>query len=626
MADARSELEELRRLEELEKKAAGRAAPAKTTSVPQYDPMGAYIGETEVEPAKPAPGFQRGYAAGAMTALPGLAGAGEQAVRGGMRKLAEKDVLAQKLGFGQISPQPVLPTPESLQKRFFGEPKTAAEAGGREVGTMIGAPGVAGAVSAIPKLGALPKIPGISRGPSAAESAERLRSSIPSVGMKAEEMIGRGTAQQLGETMARGTRRERSLREAEQRFTGEAQAAREASARKFADLGAPKDAAALGDEMQRRLTGTEFTRGARRGQRAEEDAKQYFAQARERGEFIASNEGKSFLNFLKSQMFSQRTTPAERKLAQDMYRDLGEARDIEAVEKTFRKYNEASKGAPKEGYDAVMQQYAGSISQELSNALNKFSPKRLEFRETYKDLSSPLDAYETAFGARGVAREKAVPERLKMMPTDYPTTYFKNRDTLRSLREQLAGDEAALRKFANQHVVNELAGKDAKAASTWLESNREWVNEIPGLRDRVANYVSFLDRSEKFAGEKAAGAQALEKKAREIVSGRQEAEETITGAGQKATERIRESLRQLELVPAEKVSAKTRQILQDLEASRLIDPARASKLRSEIDAVDKAFAGEEKSRRIKDLMVKYGLRGAVGGSAAYGAYQGYKAL
>lgn len=602
-------------------------APSQTaakTSVPQYDPMGAYTGEQEVEPVKPTPGFQKGYAVGAISAPLGAPGFVEEQIRGGMRKLAEKDVLAQKMGMGKVSPEPVLPTPERVQKGLFGAPKTTAEAGGRTTGEILGIPSLAGVSPTVGKLAGMAKIPGIARkSESAAESAEKLRASIPGVGVAAQQVVGERAAQQLGETMARATRRERGLREAEQKFTSEAQMAREAAARKFADLGTPRGAAPLGDEMQRVLTGTEFTRGARRSQRAAEDAKQYFSQARERGEFIASNEGKGFLNYLKSQMFSQRVTPAERKLAEDMYRDLGEARDIEAVEKTFRKYNEASKGAPKEGYDAVLQQYAGSISEELSNALNKFSPKRQEFRTTYKELSSPLDAYETSFGARGVAREKDVPERLKMFPTDYPANYFKNRDTVRSLREQLAGDEAALRKFANQHVVNELVAKDAAAANTWLKNNQEWVNEIPGLRDRVARYVSFLDKSEKFAAEKGAGAQALGKKAEQIVSGRQTTEDKLAREATQAKEKISESLKELELVEPAKVTTKTRQILQDLTANNLIDPARAAKLNAEINAVDKAFEGAEKVKKVKDLLIKYGILSASGG---YGLYYGYKAL
>lgn len=562
----------------------------------QFDPMGMPTGPgtpATFEPAKTKE-IAKGVAKGAVAGVPGAAA--------DIYELGRMGPTGLQRGYKRQ-----MPTTERIGEAMFGKPVSPEEKVGRAAGEPLGGFATAPATSAAATLGrglskplsALGQV--VTAGPKAAGEAERLRRAIPGVGQEA-----------LGEIMARGKRRELGLREAGQKFGSEAQAEREAAARRFSDLGTPQtDKAALGDEMQRRLVGTEFTRGARRSQRAAEDAQQYFSQAREKGAFVDSNEGKGFLNFLKNQMFSDRVTPAERKLAQDMYKDLGEAKDIEAVEKTFRKYNEASKGAPKEGYDAVMQQYAGSISDELSNALNKFSPKRQEFRSTYKDLSGPLDAYETSFGAKGVAREKAVPERVQMMPTEYPNRYFKNRDTIRALKEELAGDEAAVRKFANQHAVNELAGKDAKAAQSWLDTNAPWIDEVPGLSDRVKRYVYELAKSERTVAGKEKAAEAVGAKAKDIVSTRQAAES-----------KLQQDINQLATLAPEQVSAKARQIVSDLQARRLVHPSKVSEIQKQINAVDQAYQGAEKAKRIRDVLVKYGLLSATG----YGGYQLYKAL
>lgn len=450
----------------------------------------------------------------------------------------------------------------------------------------------------------------------AEQASRKIETAIPQYTREAERDIERRAATETQAEYEKRARQQANLREAEKKAVSAAQQEREAAARKFSDLGTPSDTAKLGDDMQRRLTGTEFTRGARRSQRAAEDAKNYYIQARERGNFVDSDQGKSFLNYLKSQMFSQRVTPAERKIAEQMYVDLEAAKDIEAVEKTFRKYQELSKGAPKEGYDAVLQQYAGRVSDNLSEALNIFSPKRKEFRDTYRELSGPLDAYETAFGAKGVAMETAVPERVKMMPTDYPKTYFKNRDTINALREQLAGDEAAVRKFANQHTVNELQGKTASQAADWLKTNGEWLNTVEGLNVRVNRYVSELQRAEASAAAKEAQATKLGEKAKEIGTTRETAQEKIATTAASQKEKLSSFREQLNLSP-EKAPALANNMIKYLSDNKLMSPERLRLLKADVDAAEKATDAVKRAEQIRRAFIKWGVITAGGTYATY---------
>jgi hypothetical protein len=387
-------------------------------------------------------------------------------------------------------------------------------------------------------------------------------------------------------------------------------------------LGKPGKTAELGDEMQRRLSGTEFRRSAERSRQAKNDADAYFAEAKAKGQFVKSDEGKLFVKNLQNKIFSQATTPAERKIAEEMYLDLQSARDIEAVEKTFRRFKEKASGPAKEGYDAVLQQFAGKLSEDLSQALNTFSPKRLEFRNTYRELSTPLDVYETSFGAKPLATEAKVEGQLKMMPTDYADYYFKNRDTINVLRTQLAGDEAAVRKFANQHAVNELQGKTADQAAAWLKNNSGWIDTVEGLNTRVSRYVTELKRSEVAAAAKEAEAAKLGAKAKQVGAAREAGESKIVETAASQKERLNQFKEQLNINP-EKAPAVADNMIKYLSDNKLLPVDKLKGLKAEIDAVRQTADAVERANAIRKAFIKWGVISAGGG---YGAYEVGKTL
>jgi hypothetical protein len=460
-------------------------------------------------------------------------------------------------------------------------------------------------------------------GKRAQEAAKRLENIVPGYAQEAERGVTQRAATETQAEYEKRARQQTGLKEAEKKFSTEAQQQGEDAARKLANLNPPKTKAALGDEMQNRLQGTEFRRSAERSRQAKNDADAYFRQATEKGQFVNSDEGKLFLKNLVNRVFSEKNTPAEKKIAQEMYQDLAEAKDIEAVEKTFRRFQEKASGQPKEGYDAVTQQFAGSVATELSNALNKFAPKREQFRNTYRELSGPLDAYETSFGAKPLAQEKKVEGQLKMMPTDYPDYYFKNRDTVNVLRQQLAGDEAAVRKFANQHISNELQGKTADQATQWVQKNSEWLNTIKdaqtgqGLNTRVNQYVQELKNAET----KAQQATKLGSKAQEVGKLRETGQQKIAETAAQQKQKISEFKDQLNLYP-EKSTNIANNMIKYLSEYKLLPPEKLKYLKAEVDAVSKTAEGAEKAKEIRNKFIKYGVISAAG----YKTYEMGKSL
>jgi len=447
----------------------------------------------------------------------------------------------------------------------------------------------------------------------AREAEKALAESVGKTGEEAKTAIAQKAK---GETQAEYEKRARqqtSLKEAEQKFTTEAQKKNEESARSFADLGTPKKVAELGDEMQRRITGTEFTGGARRQQRAAEDFKNYFKQAEG---FEQSNPRQIMLARLEKMASEPSSGSAGREYAAKALKDLQESKDAVGTELEFRKYFEKASAPQTENYTAVQQEKNREISEIIGDALNTHAPLRQTARGNYKEFSKFLDSYETSFGKKGVATEAKVPGEVKMMPTDYPSYYFKNRDTLNSLRKQLGGDEAAVRKFANQHVVNELEGKTAAQAADWLKNNSKWVNEVEGLNTRVNRYVQKLSETEQQAKKLSESAQKLGAKAKEIGTVRETTESKIAQTASDQKRKIDEFKELLNVNPKQ-ARGIADNMVSYLAKNKMLPEAKIKALQADIEKVDKTAAQAQKASEIRKLFVKYGV---ISAGVPFGAY------
>lgn len=516
-------------------------------------------------------------------------------------EFAEKYTFQPKTEFGQKLSRGIATVAQELPALtpLAGLPRPSIQRAIRpavsEVATKAAEPVKAAAQQVKEKLPTVPRIP---TGEAVArKSAEGLRKELGLEGT---------TAQSLAERLT--TRRELGLRGAGEKFKSQAAQQREASARQFADLGTPTSEGALGDQMQQRIVGTEFRRESSRSRQAASDFKDYFDQAKG---FEESPQRQQMLSRLQSMSESSEAGSAGRAAAAKALRDLQDSTTAIGAEKEFRKYYEGASAPPAPGYGEIERQASKSVSDIIGNALNEYAPKRIEARKTYAEYSTPLDAYETLLGKKAVAVEKGVPERLATQPSSYPKNYFKNRDTINALREQLAGDEAAVRKFANQYTVNELQGLNAKSARTWLNNNSSWLDTVEGLRTRVNRYVDNLDAAERQAEtlEKRGG--LVQKKATSIVE-----------QGAKTREKIQQDLRELQLVDDKKVATKASQIVDDLERQKLISKENARSIRQQIETVDKNYEAAEKRRQIIDVVIKRAILGALG----YGAYETYQAV
>ena len=462
-------------------------------------------------------------------------------------------------------------------------------------------------------------------GKEAEAAGQRLKGEISSTGAAGQESIKQQAEALTKAEYEKRARQEANLKTAQGKATSAAQQEREAAAQKFSDMlpSDPriKDEATLGDAMQRVLSRTEGYLSSRSSQQASRDYKEYFEQAKG---FSASDSRKEMIQKLEGLTKSSSAGSELRNRASQALKDLSESTNAIGAEKEFRKYFERASGPSETGYGQVQKDADTEISNVIGDALNTHAPKRIEARKNYKEFQTPLDAYETLIGKKAVKEEAGVPGRLQMQPTEYPSYYFKNRDRVQLLREQLRGDEAAMRKFGEQHVRNELQGKTDKQTQDWLTKNKAWLNEIPGLNTRAEKYAQELNRAETAAVGKEAEAAKLGVKKGEVVTARQAKESQIANLSKDQQNKVQDQLNKLGSVKPEDSSGaaqtliNTLSTLRDTEGKLVVDPAKLKNIQMQIKMVDDAYGKSKQAQEMKTAIITKGLYVLGFGGGLYG--------
>ena len=444
----------------------------------------------------------------------------------------------------------------------------------------------------------------------AAKEAARTTEAIRQTGAAGKTAAGARAEELSAAEFEKRARQEASLKKAQKKFMTAAEQERQDAAMKFADLKSPdpriKDTATLGDAMQRRISGTEATRSARASQQASRDYGEYFEQAKG---FENSAPRKAMMEKLKALSESPSAGSPGRKYAAEALNNLEQSTNAVGAEIEFKKYFQEASAPQQMGFGAEEQNASRVVSDIIGEALNTHAPKRIEARKTYKEFQTPLDAYETLFGRKGVKEEAKVPGKLEMMPTDYPARYFKNRDTIQVLRQQLAGDEAAVRKFANAHAGIELDGLNAKQAQSWLEKNKSWVDEVPGLNDRVNKYVQDLSRLEQTALTKETQAGKLGERKEKVVEAGQATEQKIRDLATSQQKQIDDMLIKLNTVDpkqsagAAKSMIDTLATMRDINGKPILPPGQLNSLTMQMKMVDDAYGASAKAAELKRAII-----------------------
>ncbi|MDE2020299.1 MAG: hypothetical protein KGJ13_08195 [Patescibacteria group bacterium] len=422
----------------------------------------------------------------------------------------------------------------------------------------------------------------------------------PGLGLKAVKTAKAATAAthigKLGERLASGELSHEALAAARQEVQrqGSAVAKNIAAEEKVA----PLEASARGEIMQREIKLRVDQLKAQRSRAANiayMQADKKMADKFTAGQpWQASPSGSSFLAKIKARI----VTDSEKQESSATIRDLrGILSDLEGVQprganrvsystpkvlrETLRKLRDRANGAPETGFDAISQQSAGTLADNLEESLAQWEPSLSKADAEYKRLSEPLYPTRTARGEKVLKGEEFNWNQLATDPASVPGMFFKTKQGVQQLTQLLRGNKAMVERMAYRHALDELRGQPNP--EKWLMDNRDWLNDrnLPLAYKKIHEIVQQESKSIE-AGKSLTSAE-------EVVN---HLETTFKRSG----------------IPEEQLVAKIRSVINSKSVEKAIDPQTATKLNEELNAIDRKVARGHKYRAVAKWL-GYGVGG-----------------
>ena len=151
--------------------------------------------------------------------------------------------------------------------------------------------------------------------------------------------------------------------------------------------------------------------------------------------------------------------------------------------------------------------------EKVAGGLYAWEPKLQEAKALYAHDSEGLKAWRTDKGKAVTAFEQDVKDRSSMAPIDVPSKHFKDRRGFNDLVQELGGDAAKATDYATHHAMKQIEGKSTDQMGKWInDKKQDWMDAVPGLRDKLKRYQSSLAESESKIETAARGASVAETK------------------------------------------------------------------------------------------------------------------
>ena len=434
-------------------------------------------------------------------------------------------------------------------------------------------------------------------------------------------------------------------RQARLRAGEEVQTAEQQAAQAKTQLGTPQDPSATGSSLVNDIKGVSDVKRQQRATLADQTYTAAFDAARakqaNRDFWQTSKSGQDFFTTLENKIKTSDTTNVSSAEESEIKNIIGELRgkvtgrgtksvydpqkgivevpgdpihapaDIKVVVEQLRKLREAERGFPPQGFEAITKGRAKAMAKSLEESIAKWDDGLRKADQTYKAMSERLYPEESRRAKAVLARQKYDVNQLAADPVNAPKKFFQSKQGIEDLTNLLDGDTNKVAQYANQHVINELSAiKTAKEAEKWVtnKTNKDWMNAVPGLRQRAEDYVKQLLEAET----KGKSAEDMRKRLKS--AGR--------GNLRDAINKVRELESQafaMEYADPSKVGSLARQFSQKLKKENLASPAQIADLERQIADVESKFEGKQRAQRMAVLAAKYS-------SLGYGAWEAVRIL
>lgn len=231
--------------------------------------------------------------------------------------------------------------------------------------------------------------------------------------------------------------------------------------------------------------------------------------------------GNEFINYLKSVINpenSGKVSEGEVSAAKDLYNQLTDKvinkrgtkipAELTKIESIIRETKKIPNLPAMSGADAAKQHYMRKLAQKLEDSVygyvdeggrtvSGFAPTGGIFRETYREMMKPINAYESPVGKVISQQVEGLKGIYSSDATSIPGAVFKSPQQIHSL-ERMGIKRQELEPFATQYTANQLAKLNkAEDVSKWLNSEKaSYLKEFPELSKKAHEYASTFARNE----------------------------------------------------------------------------------------------------------------------------------
>ena len=150
------------------------------------------------------------------------------------------------------------------------------------------------------------------------------------------------------------------------------------------------------------------------------------------------------------------------------------------------------------GYETLDRDIQQNLYKRLRDIQVKFAgPKADQMLKDYADSRPELAVFGSKAGQQLTGMDRSALAQFATDPSKMPGYFFKTPTAFQNLVD-LVGDKALATQAGLDHITTELANKDTSSkVRSWMTTNREMLNAVPGSKVAVDKYVTALESAER---------------------------------------------------------------------------------------------------------------------------------
>jgi hypothetical protein len=431
-----------------------------------------------------------------------------------------------------------------------------------------------------------------------------------------------------------------------------AKVAKEESVTSLNKIAKPTNDYDIGVRLREKVVGREAELSKAAAKEAERLKGIYFGEgaAKEaKGQFWSQSQtGQEFLKYLKSvtnPANSGAYTRSEIAAANDLVNSLSGVKvggkvvrsEIGKIEKIIREVKELPSRATMTGADALKQQYMGKLAKKLEDSVygyvdeagdvvKGFAPTGRIFRDVYRDMMKPLNAYESPVGKVLTQQLEGLKGLFTADATAIPAAVFKSPQQIQIL-ERMGVSKASLETFASQYTSNQLSKLNkAEDVAKWLGSTEaSYLREFPDLAKKAEQYASTFAKNEATVAGKTKAAADIRKSAERVARDVPADIKSLREMSASSQKEIADGLYKIQNAKdTTTMASQARSYVIGLKNKGLVQEGEAAKLLEQIGQVE--TAAKDKQSAINALKGVLPWAGAVIGGGAVTGYSLNKLL